>query len=81
VPRPVIALIEIGRLAEQIVNDPATSEQTVMDAVRMRWCASSVISLFADKRGSDGHSDILADALEAARGLLASNVPSSVLLN
>ena len=50
----VVALIEIGRLAEQIGNDPATAEQTVMGAVRMRWCASSVVRLFADERGIPG---------------------------
>jgi hypothetical protein len=77
----VVALMRITCLANQIGCDPASPAQSDIDATRLRLCAESVVDMLADETGHMSHSGVLGDALETARSLLASSVPSGTSMH
>ncbi len=72
----VAALIEVARVVVRIEHDPASSPQSVADATGLRLSVTSVIDMLTDEVEGIGDSGVLHEAIEAARRLLASGVPS-----
>jgi hypothetical protein len=77
----IAMLTQVIHITGQIADDPALSAQSANCASRIRLAAETVIGLMADGIENFGDSPVLGEAIEAARAVIATNVPSNATRN